>query len=77
MTTIQDLLQFRAQALSQFLLVATIFGAFAMSGVIALLAAHERARLRSVLFVLLSLASVAFIFATLLAVPSSRSCRVR
>jgi hypothetical protein len=68
MPSVQELLHFRASALSQFLLVATIFGAFSMSGVIALLASHERARLRSALFILLALSSVAFVFATLLAV---------
>ncbi len=68
MADIQNLLHFRGQALTQFVLVATIFGAFAMSGVIALLAGHERARLRSALFVLLSLASLIFVFATVLSV---------
>lgn len=66
--TLNDLLHFRGQALTQFVLVATIFGAFAMSGVIALIARHERARLRSALFVLLSIASLAFVFATVLSV---------
>ena len=39
-----------------------------MSGVIALMASHENARLRSRLFILLALASLAFVFATLLSV---------
>ena len=47
----QTLLHFRGQALTQFLLVATIFGAFAMGGVIALIANHEKQRLRSFLFI--------------------------
>lgn len=68
MPDIQGLLHFRGQALGQFVLVATIFGAFAMSGVIALISTHEKARLRAALFVLLSLASLFFVFATVLSV---------
>jgi hypothetical protein len=68
MVNLQDLLRFRGEALTQFILVATIFGAFSMSGVIALIASHEKARLRSALFILLALASLAFVFATLLSV---------
>ena len=64
----QELLHFQGQALQQFVLVASIFGAFSMSGVIALIASHEKASLRSVLFVLLSFASLAFIFSTVVAV---------
>jgi len=66
--SLQDILHFRGVALTQFILVATIFGAFSMSGVIALIASHEKARLRSALFILLSLASLAFVFATLVSV---------
>lgn len=61
-------LAFRREALGQFLLVATILGAFSMSGVVVLLGGHERARLRAWLFVLLSAASLAFIFSTLVSV---------
>ncbi|MFO0856054.1 MAG: hypothetical protein U0640_01710 [Phycisphaerales bacterium] len=68
MPNIQELLHFRGEALGQFVLISTIFGAFAMSGVIALLQSHEKARLRSFLFVVLSLASLAFIFSTLVSV---------
>jgi hypothetical protein len=68
MPNLQELLNFRGQALSQFVLVATILGAFSMSGVIALIATHERARLRSSVFVLLAAASLAFILATLISV---------
>lgn len=64
----QTLLHFRGQALTQFLLVATIFGAFAMGGVIALIANHEKQRLRSFLFVVLSVASIAFVLASALSV---------
>jgi hypothetical protein len=68
MADVQQLLHFRGQALTQFVLVATIFGAFAMSGVIALIATHEKARIRSFLFVVLAIASLAFIIATLVSV---------
>ncbi|MFO0832732.1 MAG: hypothetical protein U0637_12935 [Phycisphaerales bacterium] len=64
----QTLLHFRGQALTQFLLVATIFGAFAMGGVIALIAHHEKQRLRSFLFIVLSVASMAFVLASALSV---------
>ena len=68
MPAIHNLIAFRGEALSQFLLVGTIFGAFAMSGVIALLSLQGSPRLRSFLFVSMALASLAFIFATLLSV---------
>lgn len=63
-----DLLHFRGQALGQFVLVATILCAFSMSGVVAMIAAHERVKLRSAVFVLLALASLSFIVATLVSV---------
>jgi hypothetical protein len=63
-----DLLHFRGQALGQFVLVASILCAFSMSGVVAMIAAHERAKLRSAVFVLLVLASLSFILATLVSV---------
>ncbi len=68
MGDVQTLLHFRGQALTQFLLVATIFGAFAMGGVIALIAHHEKQRLRSLLFIVLSLASIAFVLASAVSV---------
>jgi hypothetical protein len=48
------------------LLVATIFGAFSVSGVIALLVADKRGHLFHFFFLLLTFASLAFIFATAL-----------
>ena len=66
MVTIQELLAFRLGALNQFVLVATIFGAFAMSGVVALISSSERSRLREFLFILLTFASLAFMVATLI-----------
>src|SRR6185369_6843025 len=63
-----DLLHFRGQALGQFVLVAALLSAFSMSGVVAMIAAHERVKLRSVVFVLLVLASLSFILATLVSV---------
>jgi hypothetical protein len=61
--------------LTQFLLVATILGAFAMSGVVALLVGPNRDRLHRFLFAALCIASLAFIFATALdavLLPASR-----
>ena len=59
-----DMLDYSREVLGQLLLVATIFGAFSISGVIALLVATERSRLRSFLFLMLGISSLAFIFAT-------------
>jgi hypothetical protein len=59
-----DRLSHSHEVLGQLLLVATIFGAFSISGVVALLVSTERSRLRSFLFLMLSVSSLAFIFAT-------------
>jgi hypothetical protein len=59
-----DRLGYSRELLGQLLLVATIFGAFSISGVVALLVAPERRPLRNFLFLTLSASSLAFIFAT-------------
>jgi hypothetical protein len=61
-----DFLSYKREVLTQMLLVATILGAFSMSGVVALLVGPHRDRLHRFLFVTLCLASLAFIFATAL-----------
>ena len=66
MNQLIDILSYKREVLTQLLLVATIFGAFSMSGVVALLVAPERGRLRSFMFLTLCGASLAFIFATIL-----------
>jgi hypothetical protein len=63
---LNDLIVFKRAALTQLLIVATIFGAFSISGVIALLVGERRDRLRSFLFAILCLASLAFIVAATL-----------
>ncbi len=63
-----ETLAFRREALVNFLLVSTILGAFAMSGVFALLTASTASRLRSFLFLILTAASLLFVLATALAV---------
>jgi hypothetical protein len=59
-----DRLAYARELLSQLLLVATIFGGFSIGGVVALLVAPERDRLRGYLFLMLCASSLAFIFAT-------------
>ncbi len=68
MTTIQQLLAFRHEALVQFVLVSTFFGACAFGGVMALISSNERGKLRERLFVTLAFASAAFMLATTLGV---------
>lgn len=63
-----ETLAFRREALVNFLLVSTILGAFAMSGVFALLTLSSASRLRSSLFLILTAASLLFVLATALAV---------
>lgn len=63
-----ETLAFRREALVNFLLVSTILGAFAMSGVFALLTVSTASRLRSSLFLMLTAASLLFVLATALAV---------
>lgn len=84
LTRLNDILDYKREALTQLLIVATIFGAFSISGAVALLASDVRGRLRSFLFSALSVASLAFIFATSLDAivlpathrsPSARSVR--
>jgi hypothetical protein len=61
-----DVIAYKHEVLAQFLLVATILGAFSMSGLIAVLTGNRRDRLHSFLFVALALACMAFVFATAL-----------
>ena len=56
----------KREVLSQLLIVASLLGAFSMSGAIALLVGHNRDRLHRLLFGLLAGASLAFILATTL-----------
>jgi hypothetical protein len=66
MAQAMDVLSYKRDVLTQLLLVATILGAFAMSGVVAILVGPNRDRLHRFLFCALCLASLAFIFATAL-----------
>ena len=66
MAILLDILSYKREVLTQLLLVATILGAFSMSGVVALLVGPNRDRLHRFLFVALCVASLAFIFATAL-----------
>jgi hypothetical protein len=66
MELLHDQLLYKRAVLEQLLIVATIFGAFSVSGVIALLVAPTRDRLRTYIFLALCVASLAFIFATAL-----------
>jgi hypothetical protein len=61
---LNDLVDYKREALKQLLIVSTIFGAFSVSGVVALLTGELRGRLRTFLFVALCIASLAFIFGT-------------
>jgi amino acid transporter len=61
-----DVVAYKREVLVQFLLVATILGAFSMSGLVALLTGARRDRLHSFLYATLALASLAFVFATAL-----------
>ena len=66
MPQLLDILSYKREILTQLLLVATILGAFSMSGVVALLVGPNRDRLHRVLFLGLCFASLSFIFATAL-----------
>src|SRR5262245_29792505 len=60
------LLDFKREVMNQVPLVSTLLAVLAMSGICVLLAAPERSRLRSNLFVALTIATLLFIFATVL-----------
>jgi len=75
-----DILGYKRQVLEQFLTVASIFGGFAVTGVIGLRAEAHRDRVHSLAFGALAMASIAFIFATALDaiwLPMSRLSRLR
>lgn len=61
-----DILAYKREMLAQLLFVATIFGAFSVSGVVALLVAERRGHLVHFFFLMLVFASLAFILATAL-----------
>ena len=61
-----DVLAYKREVLTQLLLVATIFGGFAVGGLMAFLGSGERGRLRSGIFVALAVSAAAFIAATAL-----------
>jgi hypothetical protein len=63
---LNDLIAFKRAFLTQLLFVASIFGAFSVGGVVALLVNEKRDRLRNFLFASLCLASLAFIVAATL-----------
>jgi hypothetical protein len=63
---LNDLVAFKRAFLTQLLFVASIFGAFSVGGVVALLVSERRDRLRGFLFGSLCLASLAFIVAATL-----------
>lgn len=66
MEQLLDVLRYKREVMQQLLLVATIFGGFAVSGIMAFLGTADRGKLRGVLFVILSVAAFAFIAATIL-----------
>ena len=66
MPLLLDIHSYKHEDLTQLLLVAMIFGAFSMSGVVAILIRPNRDRLNRFLFLALSVASLAFIFVTAL-----------
>lgn len=65
-TLLLDILAYKREILTQLLLVATILGAFSMSGVVAILVGPNRDNLHRFLFFILCIASLSFIFATAL-----------
>jgi hypothetical protein len=66
MAKLLDIMAYKREILTQLLMVATIFGAFSVSGIVALLVADRKGHLFHFFFLMLSLASLAFIFATAL-----------
>lgn len=66
MEQLNDFIAFKRSFLTQLLFVASIFGAFSVSGVVALLVSEKRDRLRTFLFASLCLSSIAFIAAATL-----------
>jgi hypothetical protein len=63
---LNDFIAFKRAFLTQLLFVASIFGAFSVSGVVALLVSEKRDRLRHFLFTSLCLSSIAFVAAAAL-----------
>jgi hypothetical protein len=63
---LNDFIAFKRAFLTQLLFVASIFGAFSVSGVVALLVSEKRDRLRGFLFTSLCLSSIAFLAAAAL-----------
>ncbi len=61
-----DILIFKRHVLQQFLAVASIFGGFAVTGVVALRADAHRDRVHALAFGAMATAAIAFIFATAL-----------
>jgi hypothetical protein len=77
---LRDILDYERQVLELFLTVASIFGGFAIAGMIALRAEERRDRLHTLSFLALALAATAFIFATALDsvwLPVSRLVRLK
>lgn len=66
MEQLNDFIAFKRAFLAQLLFVASIFGAFSVSGVVALMVSDKRDRLRSFLFASLCLSSIAFLAAAAL-----------
>ena len=64
--TLRDILDYKRQVLEQFLTVASIFGGFAITGIVALRAEERRDRLHASAFFALAAAAMAFILATAL-----------
>jgi hypothetical protein len=60
---LNDFIAFKRAFLTQLLLVASIFGAFSISGVVALMVGERWDQLRSFLFATLCLSSIAFLAA--------------
>ena len=66
MEQLLDVLSYKREILTQLLLVASIFGGFAVNGVMAFLSGTIRGRLANAMYVALSVAALSFIAATLL-----------
>ncbi|HEX4496974.1 MAG TPA: hypothetical protein VIE43_14985 [Thermoanaerobaculia bacterium] len=74
--TLLDILGYKRQVLEQLLTVASIFGGFAVTGVIALRSDERRDRVHALAFGAMAVAAIAFVFATALDaiwLPMSRS----
>jgi hypothetical protein len=73
---LRDMLTYKRQVLEIFLTVASIFGGFAIAGMVALRAEERRDKVHAIAFGALALAATAFIFATALDAVWLPVCRL-